>query len=473
MNREMENVKKDEETHKGETIEKLIVSEAKVREVEREIKETNKKMKKINDSNTWRVSRPFRTLSSFIQTLFGRNSLNEFKKLNEQLKRKLETTEEELFETREQLYEQMVDNQHMESNILPIVKELKDNGSIIRYIDKVIQQKKMHENNYNQVLKYAARVFMNEKPEYKDYIYLKVLEGLKIEDVPEFIIRAGLEENNIPLDGVSSFRACLNIRMRQKQLGDITPEWLLDDKKIAYDFVDKLKIRKPWVSVENYTIDEIPNKEGIVIKPADGAGSRGVYLVYGPNNIFDVKRSKSLDNWEDLKENMRNDLSTKWVEKDDWIIEELIYLDKNKQIPANDVKFYCFYGKVGLILEIERFPELKYCWWTANGERIKTGKYQDQPFIGTGVTQEELNMVSKLSFEIPAPFSRIDFLRSGEELVFGEFTPKPGNYDEFDEATDRWLGDLYIEAQARLNNDLINGKDFTLFKDFRNSVYNS
>src|SRR5699024_12747322 len=66
------------------------------------------------------------------------------------------------------------------------------------------------------------------------------------------------------------------------------------------------------------------------------------------------------------------------------------------------------------------------CWWTACGERIRTGKYGDDLFVGEGVTGEEGEMAAALSAKIPAPFIRIDFLRSDNGLVFGEFTSKPG-----------------------------------------------
>src|SRR5699024_10223538 len=90
------------------------------------------------------------------------------------------------------------------------------------------------------------------------------------------------------------------------------------------------------------------------------AGSRGVYLINRFSDIIDVKRRKRIDSWEALKRQMIRDIKSDWVEEDQWIIEEIIFEDAEKTIPASDVKFYCFYGKVGIILEITRFPELKY-----------------------------------------------------------------------------------------------------------------
>src|SRR5699024_9176705 len=134
--------------------------------------------------------------------------------------------------------------------------------------------------------------------------------------------------------------------------------------------------------------------------------------------------------------------------------------------PARYLNFYSLYGKVGLILEIVRDPEIRHTWWTRDGKRIGTGKYDATLFAGQGVTESEIEQVERLSNAIPAPFMRIDFLQSESGLVFGEFTPKPGNYDDFDKATDAWLGDYFVQAEGRLINDLLNGKKFTEYKQF-------
>ncbi len=62
---------------------------------------------------------------------------------------------------------------------------------------------------------------------------------------------------------------------------------------------------------------------------------------------------------------MEKDLETGAVDRDEWMIEELIYENRREKVPARDVKFYCFYGKVGIILEIVREPEVRHCWWNA------------------------------------------------------------------------------------------------------------
>src|SRR5690625_8052239 len=112
---------------------------------------------------------------------------------------------------------------------------------------------------------------------------------------------------------------------------------------------------------------------------------------------------------------MKQDVVSKEVEQDHWMIESIIYENKKAKEAARDVKFYCFYGKVGLVLEIIRYPETRQCWWSASMERMVTGKYDESLFHGLGVTEEEMKMVQDLSAHIPAPFIRIDFLRSRSE----------------------------------------------------------
>jgi hypothetical protein len=284
------------------------------------------------------------------------------------------------------------------------------------------------------------------------------------------MIRFAEAEGSLSIQEAASFSASLTTRARIRQLRDSTPENLLDNKLAAYELMDNLEIRHPWIMEKSYQWNEIPKTEAIVIKPIDGAGSRGVYLVFHFDKIQDVKRARILTSWEALEASMQADLNTGWVESDAWLVEELIVENKQDQLPAKDVKFYCFYGKVALILEIDRFPELRYCWWTPDGERIRTGKYDDVLFKGEGISIEDIEDVKYISEQLPLPFIRIDFLKTDQGMFFGEFTPKPGNYETFDKQTDQWLGNYYLDAQGRLTEDLLNGKQFNTYKNWINQL---
>ncbi|WP_020006379.1 ATP-grasp fold amidoligase family protein [Salinicoccus albus] len=446
---------------------KLLRKRAQIDKADREKAEAEKRISQIKSSNTWKSSRPLRKLIRK-----SADSESHHNREIESLRESLRETQKELHETTEALHIAALDDRAMNSiKIQNLLRTQMSNAALIGYIEKAVKQKQQHDENYNQALAYAGRLFMNEDTASRQAIYDELLKALKIEDIPEYMIREGLTEDPLPLDTAASFRGSLNMRMRQKQLSETLPEWLLDEKQAAFDFADQLNIKRPWTSAKPYKISELPKVESVVIKPADGAGSRGVYIVYDLNDIIDVKRSRKLTSWEALIQSMKEDLSSGRVNDDRWNIEELIMEDRHNKIPATDIKFYSFYGKVGLVLEIIRYPELKYCWWTPEGQRVHTGKYEAEPFKGKGVTPQEVDLASGISAQIPAPFIRVDFLRSENSLVFGEFTPKPGNYDGFDTRTDRWMGDCFLKAQGRLEQDLLNHKAFTAFMELKNRYH--
>lgn len=445
-----------------ELIKEIINKEAQINKAKREKLSFEKKIKDIEKSKTWRFSKPIRNIFSF----FSRSKKQQTIQYIRELEKKLESTQKELYSTKDTVNELLLDDRKINSyQIAKMIRDLKDEGKIINFIDHILEMKSKHEENYRHALVYSARMFINEPNKYRNFVYSKALSGLTIEEIPEFMIRGGLSDSPIPLKAATSFRASLNMRMRQKQLVDSLPEWLLDDKRTAYEFLEVLGVRIPWTSSETYRAEELPRKKMSVIKPTDGAGSRGVYLIYESDDIIDVKQSKQINSWDTLLNRMKKDILMGWVRQNDWFIEELILENEKEKKPGRDIKFYCFYGKVGLILEITRFPERKHCWWTADGKRIRTGKYEEELYKGDGVTQEELELASSISLKIPAPFVRIDFLRSENGLVFGEFTPKPGNYDEFNDEIDQLLGDFFVDAQGRLLNDLLNEKKFSEFNE--------
>jgi hypothetical protein len=455
-----------EREKENELLNTLLKKDAELKKLKKESKEIVKNCEKIKQSRVWKcsflikfVSLRKRLCQSLKFNLFASklNELIEQNKMlideNHQLQTKLEGVTSKL--EKKSLIDPKLSNS---GQLRKEIKAVKEEGQLLEYLDTLIQRKQVSDENYHAALSCAAKLYKNEKMDLKKAAYSKVLTGLKLDAVPEFIVREAETEDDVSLQTLSSFQASLALRSRKRQLGETLPEWVLEDKLAAYRFVDTLNVKRPWVSEKLYPAGQIPRKTGIVIKPSDGAGSRGVYLVFGHDHIQDVKRGLVLTSWDALCAQMNKDLEQRLVRADEWITEELILEGKQ---PARDLKFYCFYGEVALVLEIKRIPELKYCWWTADGRRIQTGKYEEELFKGDGFSKEELEQAAVMSKEIPTPFIRIDFLKTEKELVFGEFTPKPGNYDEFDQSTNQWLGDYFLEAEGRLMADLLHGKQFT------------
>lgn len=210
----------------------------------------------------------------------------------------------------------------------------------------------------------------------------------------------------------------------------------------------------------------LPLRAGVVIKPTRSNGSRGVHLVSTPENIIRVRDSFRLASFSELEKSARLYLRAS-SKPDTWIAEELLVGEDGK--PASDLKFYAFYGKVALVLEVIRNEHgTFYKWWDDKFRPVDTGKHAAS-FPGLGFTEDYLRLAESASLHIPIPFLRVDFYRSVQGPIFGEFTPRPGRFHTFNPATDRRLGRCFVEARARLMADLYNGKDFRIFRNFIDS----
>src|SRR5690606_10597057 len=117
-----------------------------------------------------------------------------------QLKKELQEKEDELYKLKDLLHQSQINSSELNrAELIKSIREEKDEGKLIEFLDRIITNKSHYDDNYKDALLYAARLFMNENKEYRDFIYSKVLDGLKSEEIPEFIIRAGLNEEPIPL----------------------------------------------------------------------------------------------------------------------------------------------------------------------------------------------------------------------------------------------------------------------------------
>lgn len=286
----------------------------------------------------------------------------------------------------------------------------------------------------------------------------RVSELLLPSEISETLARR-LEESRIYIP--ASFRGELVRRTIKKQCFQL-PEWWLNDKAVGSSFALARGLNLPRIVQDRSPMKNIEFVPGTVIKRLSGSGGAGVYLYLQDSRIINMKTLERMGSVGDLVTDMS---SYSRSSRDDlWRVEELISGRCGEL--AHDLKFYCFYGVVGLVLEVRRLPGLAYCWWMDAGSVAAVGKYDRQAFKGHGPTGEDMATASQLSSLIPAPFLRIDFLAGAEKLYFGEFTPRPGKFHQFNGPTDRKLGDLFIEAEARLERDLIRGHPFyDLFKN--------
>ncbi|WP_300345379.1 ATP-grasp fold amidoligase family protein [Nesterenkonia sp.] len=250
------------------------------------------------------------------------------------------------------------------------------------------------------------------------------------------------------------------------------PGWILSNKQSAYEFMDILDIRRPRTPDSAKPMSEIELTPGTVIKPTAGSGSKGVYLVFDSDDIFHAKDGRQFSDKSSLERHaqaiLKDRSSATSAKRDSWSTEELVLFDRKNRRPAVDLKFWSFYGKIAFITEISRHPETRWDFWSPTGERIEApGRWKATRYHGVGFEPEHLELVKRISSEIPYPFMRIDMLRGEDELVFGEFTPRPGSSNVFTPEWDRKMGEMWALAEIRLQQDLLKGKDFAAYKVFQ------
>lgn len=267
-----------------------------------------------------------------------------------------------------------------------------------------------------------------------------------------------------------SFHSLMMQAAVEKRLKMPDYSWKLDDKKKAYDFSDSISVRRPESDPELYHFHEI--KEPVkptVIKPAAGTGARGVIFYYSPDNIILLNGFVKFSSWDEMTSyvdaNVLYGEGNAFGIQGKWSTEEFVLEDAEQKTPARDLKFYCFYGKVFFILEISRGEEVKHCIWSRDGRHLQdTGQYEEENWRGDGVTEEQIKYAEAVSLKIPTPFMRIDMLKGDGEMVLGEFTPRPGQWDRFNQTYDFKLGKEFMQARKRLLDDLLQGKDFHEFR---------
>lgn len=281
-----------------------------------------------------------------------------------------------------------------------------------------------------------------------------------------FPVQRRLETRKLGTARSISFRTKIQEKSGARQMdGIFHPSWRLDIKNHAYDFVDAIGVRRPLSDKKRYSFEDAPKDAPGVLKATRSTGSRGCYLLYSHDHIEHVLDGQTFDSLESMAQHAQELMShpTRPM-RNNWMWEELILEDVVAHRPARDLKFYAFYGEVVIMRESARVDgELKVAFWDADSVRQEMGHKQHYDFDSVGFTPEEAALVSQISLQIPHPFLRIDMLKGEEGLVLGEFTPRPGFFDAFNDKWDRILGEAWVRAESRLMVDLLRGKSFQPF----------
>lgn len=231
-------------------------------------------------------------------------------------------------------------------------------------------------------------------------------------------------------------------------------------KSVVQALVPELKI--PRTLAEFPTIEDFtpPEEAVFVLKPKDGSHSRGVFVLQRTDKaeVFrDVVTDRLIDRdslirtYRTLQEDQRTPITKACF------AEEFVTPRPGCRRP-DDFKFYCFAGKIGLILQKSLLPgsdaTVRWKFWSSDWEDLGPVKYADRvdPSLPRPDHAEDATkLVAALSASIPVPFCRIDVYANEDGVFFGETTPFPnGGKDYFDSATDDRLAELWADAEARL-----------------------
>ncbi len=266
----------------------------------------------------------------------------------------------------------------------------------------------------------------------------------------------------------SSFRAAMTMRTRRlkTQGAQSCPEWVLWDKPKGAQFAQMLGLRVAQ-QYGSHDRGALRFEPGTVIKPVDGSQSQGVYLLFSEDHICDVYKNEVFSGYDALADRIYVDQQDGRVPRDRWIIEELMSNRDDPSGTAVDWKFLTCYGEVIVIALMRRFPKDEQVWFSPEGNKDILGfslpsHSLDVPEIPAGY----LELAKKISLEIPAPFVRVDLLQTDQGPALGEFTARTQFWYRFGRQLDITLGDAFIAAEVRLQQDLLNGKDFSIWKEF-------
>lgn len=233
-----------------------------------------------------------------------------------------------------------------------------------------------------------------------------------------------------------------------------------NNKKTDQEFAQSLNIPTPQLIQSECEFELIEFTESTVIKPSFDSSSRNVFYYFNSENIVEIKTNHTFESLETFKA----EIASRKIQGL-WQTETLILNNDGKA--AHDIKVYAYYGKIGAVLEIKRDDKAYQCWYNEKGEILESERRSQPWFEGTGFESQVIEYAKEISLNIPAPFMRIDFYKGIDGYYLGELTPHPGRYfPEYSPKLDKKLGQLFCEAEAKLFNDLLNGKSFSNYLSF-------
>jgi hypothetical protein len=256
----------------------------------------------------------------------------------------------------------------------------------------------------------------------------------------------------------------------------LNPNFVLRSKRDAREFALLVGLPVPEMRQQCVPHAEVKITGSTVVKPAWEDGGKAVHgLVPEGQGFVDLfDKRKAYVSVAAFHDRLKNEITKKFIKRDEWNVEELVVPASGRVEDARDIKFFTFYGKVGYVLQVDRWSRdtpLR-TMFTTRGEPVHASAVYPRPTVSVepAFTKTDIEMAAEISKKIPWPGVRIDFLTSSRGLVFGEFTLNPGAYGGFYDESDLFLGRAWANAAGRLYDDLISGKTFPEYNAMREKL---
>lgn len=249
--------------------------------------------------------------------------------------------------------------------------------------------------------------------------------------------------------------------------GARAPIWKINDKASGYRFAMSHGIRVPHVYGEyarasDIDWDALP--EEFVLKMIAGTASKGVFPLTRDGDGFRdlIDRSSSTVSAEATVA-MLEKLHSDGVVSSELIVEELMRAPQGHGLEViPDYKLFCFYGVVGMIQVVgRRFRGAggqEYRLFSADGADLGDAELNvtlSSSLPPPSHLEDLIAAGEKLSSAIKRPMVRVDMHELDDGVVFGEITPAPGGDHIFRDDVDALLGELWEQAEVRLEKEVI------------------
>ena len=247
----------------------------------------------------------------------------------------------------------------------------------------------------------------------------------------------------------------------------------LGGKRVIREFCDLIGINTPNVLqvdvLEKLDYEKLP--EHFVLKPSFASTSIGVYLLKkSGDNFLDILKNKEYT-WNELKIKC-NAVAERYFGENNktaiFIVEELL-IDSNGKAPPDDIRFYAFQGKIGLILKEDHMTSDRVESMYFDGNFLPFTDLENRYSIADTAKNAEiiidaivpdnwealLNVAKRISFSVPTAFARIDLYDTPKGIYLGEVTLTPGtfyykNRKLMSSSEASRLGRLWIDAEERM-----------------------